>query len=447
MRKTGIGDFAFSFLANILNFGIGIILLPLVLKFLSASEVGLWYVFMAVNGLVLLFDAALSPSLARNGSYAFAGIEKLQKNGVIAQFSKYKAPNYVLLEGVFRAGKSIYGKISVISLTFLLSFGSIYIYIVSKDILEISHTIAWFVFVLGIFFNLKFGFWPSLLSGIGCVKEGQIAIICSKVMQLFITSIGLFLFKSILVLSVSFLLCGFILRWVSSYYYNKFVKKPNSNISTERIEINIQEIKEIVYHNSKKVLLWSLGNYVIANFGLFFITYKFNLVESAHYSITIQLFSVLVSLCSTVAYTYVPEVNKLVVNDQKQKIKEIISRSILFSIFSFVLGAIVIYFFAQPLLGIIKSNVFLLDKPFLIAISVIILLEMIHSECCVFITTFNYVPFAKSALLSGFLVILLTMLSFLYFKNLWAVLFARGVVQLAFNNWFWPKRLWSMLSR
>jgi O-antigen/teichoic acid export membrane protein len=441
---TRKSDFIYSFLANGFNFGIGIILLPLVLKSLSPAEIGLWYIFIGINGVSLLLDAALSPSIARNASYAWAGAFTLVKDGLTDKRPNNSEPNLELLRNVFYAGKIVYNKLSLWCFLTILLFGSIYIYIISKDIITPVHIVAWFVFVAGIFFNIKYGIWTSMLRGVGFIKEGQTAVIISKLVQLILTVVGLFFFKNILVLSLAFLLSGFILRYICSYYFSKNIPIEEKTESKKEL---VLQIKDIIIYNSNKVFLWSLGNFIVANFGLFFIAYKINLETSAQYSISLQLYSILLALCTTVPYTYVPQLNKLALNQDTSKIKQIVNKSLAFSVFSYALGFVVILYFANPVLMMLKSNVPLLESKYLILVGVLIFLEMIHSIACVFITTFNNIPFAKSSLISGGAVVLFTFLLFNFpnTSDILSVILARAVVQLLFNNWFWPLSLYKKL--
>lgn len=55
--------------------------LPLVLSLLDSEYVGLWYVFTAVSGFIVLFQAGFDPTFARNVAYCWSGARSFSKNG------------------------------------------------------------------------------------------------------------------------------------------------------------------------------------------------------------------------------------------------------------------------------------------------------------------------------------------------------------------------------
>lgn len=68
-------DIIWNYIGTLFSLSSSFILLPFVLIFLSPSELGLWYVFLAVNGLVSMFDFGFDPTFARNIAYAWSGAD------------------------------------------------------------------------------------------------------------------------------------------------------------------------------------------------------------------------------------------------------------------------------------------------------------------------------------------------------------------------------------
>ena len=58
------------------------------------------------------------------------------------------------------------------------------------------------------------------------------------------------------------------------------------------------------------------------------------------------------------------------------------------------------------------------------------------------IATSNEIPFVKANLISGFIIIILTTCSLQFTQlGLIGVILSEGIVELSYNNWKWPSRI------
>src|SRR5690606_17932517 len=89
---------AWSFLGTALRVGSGILLLPLLLRSLPKEQLGLWYVFISLGGLIGLLDMGFAPTASRAIAYLWAGAQELLPHGVQAVPEEHKGkPNRQLL--------------------------------------------------------------------------------------------------------------------------------------------------------------------------------------------------------------------------------------------------------------------------------------------------------------------------------------------------------------
>ena len=97
-------DIIWGYLAQFLNIGVGILILPMILKKLSSQELGIWYIFLAISNLVYLLDFGFLPTIQRNISYVFSGAQELKEEGI----SKIgKEINYQLLYDLIAVSKKL----------------------------------------------------------------------------------------------------------------------------------------------------------------------------------------------------------------------------------------------------------------------------------------------------------------------------------------------------
>ncbi len=67
------------------------------LRMLSSDELGIWYVFLAIGAMTQMLDMGFSPTITRNVSYAYAGAEKLEKEGIGNVGNGVQQINFILL--------------------------------------------------------------------------------------------------------------------------------------------------------------------------------------------------------------------------------------------------------------------------------------------------------------------------------------------------------------
>src|ERR1700687_134867 len=91
---------AWSLLGTILRIIGGLIVLPLSARKLTSDHLGLWYVFLSLQGIATLFDLGFSPAVVRAAGYLWAGARQLRPFGVQPIQESYErgaGPNYDLL--------------------------------------------------------------------------------------------------------------------------------------------------------------------------------------------------------------------------------------------------------------------------------------------------------------------------------------------------------------
>jgi hypothetical protein len=98
-----------GYLAQALNLGGGLLLLPISARFLSPEDLGLWFVFSALAGLAQLLELGFQPTFARNAAYVYAGAQQLVKTGLPERSDNDDpAVNLGLLSGLLAAARTVY---------------------------------------------------------------------------------------------------------------------------------------------------------------------------------------------------------------------------------------------------------------------------------------------------------------------------------------------------
>ena len=432
--KIAKSDIIWSYLGYILKFCSGFFLLPLLLVKLSSDELGVWYVFLSIGALIQLLDLGFSPTIMRNISYAFAGANTLQAEGISQQELTGK-PNYELIAKLLNISRKIYLIIASCALLLLLIFGSVYIYDITKSIENTDILIAWVIYAFGIFFNFFYSYWVPILIGVGKIKESQKATILSQIAYLGIAFIGLTYSWGLIAVSIAFLCSGFILRFFCRYYFRAYVEFPHVVIEKQEMKILFQN----VWYNAKKMGIVSFGAFLIVQANTLICSSFFALNIVASFGLTLQVINVLISFSRVLFSTYLPVINEARMKQDIEKLKREMSKTFVLGWIVYFVGALVILLWGNDILKLMHSKTLLLENSMTGLILLYLFLEFNHSNFATIITTKNEIPFVGASIFSGLGVVIVALINILYFNlGIWGMLLAQFIVQLAYNNWYWP---------
>ncbi|HCR2012775.1 TPA: hypothetical protein ONC52_004666, partial [Enterobacter asburiae] len=106
-------DVLWGYLSQFLSIASSLLLLPFILRYLGQEEIGLWYVFVALAGLVQLLEFGLLPTVSRFISYVYSGAKDITYNKTPE--CKDEEINKELLNDLIIAAREIYFKITTLA--------------------------------------------------------------------------------------------------------------------------------------------------------------------------------------------------------------------------------------------------------------------------------------------------------------------------------------------
>ncbi|STO32279.1 Polysaccharide biosynthesis protein [Fusobacterium necrogenes] len=426
-------DVLWGYLAQFLNIGVGVLILPVILRKLPSQELGIWYIFLAISNLVYLLDFGFLPTIQRNISYVFSGAQELKKEGIS---EVGREVNYQLLNDLIAMSKKLYRKVSMITLIICMTFGNIYIYSLSKNLENSKEIIiSWLCYILSIILNFYYYYFNALLRGRGLIGEANKIMIVSKIGLLIITIFFLNLNYGLLSLTFGNLVSVVITRILSyrAFYTNELKEKLKDK------KVIDKNLFEVILYNSKKIGLVSLGAFLILRGNTFIASKYLSLEIVGKYGLTLQIYGILGALSSMVFQTFIPKFSQYRLENNNKSLKELYSFAYLINILIYIFGVFFISLLAPKVLEILGTKTKLLDIRELIFIGIYLCLEVIHSNAAGVIATKNVIPYVKPSICSGIGIIVLSIILIKYFKlGLWGLLLSQFIVQLSYNNWKWP---------
>jgi O-antigen/teichoic acid export membrane protein len=437
IEHIGKKDIIWSYVATIFRVGAGIILWPFILSQMSAETVGIWNVMITIMGFVALLDFGFQPSFARNISYIFSGVTKLQKVGIQTAVSDGNI-NFSLLKGTLNAMRKFYRWMALGVFVILGIAGTAYFYYIlqkySGD--RTDAMIAWILLIAINSYNVYTLYYNALLLGKGYIRRERQIMILSQCVYLSLAIVLIYAGYGLTAI-VSSQAVSIILQRILSYrvFFTKELKQQL--LHTEADET--KDILKAISPNAVKVGLTQLGGFCVTKSALLIGSAFLTLEETACYGITLHIIDIL-ARCSTVYYQSItPKIAQSRANKDVIKLKYYFVCSIGILVATFLLGGAAIAFLGNWGLNMIGSETKFLPTIMLCVMLLVYLLETNHSIAAGFISADNRIPFFIPSLLSGLGTVVLLWLFLSIFKwGVWGMILSQGIAQLVYQNWKWP---------
>lgn len=431
-------DVIWGYFAQFFAIASGIITLPLILRMLSAEEIGMNYLMLTIGSMVSLFDFGFAPQFGRNITYVFSGTQKLKKEGVDV-INTGGEINYHLLATMIHTARFVYRRLAIIVLLIMISLGSLYIYKVTNGFANVDNSfIIWIVYSISTFFNIYYSYYTSLLTGKGLIMESRKATVYSRLAYIILTFVFLYSGMGLMGVALANLITPFFNRYISYHFFFTTEVKARINVfdisNHEKIELF-----KIIWYNARKLGLVFLGAFAISKLSMFLAGLYLSLKEIATYGLMMQLVGLIATVSGTLFGIYQPRFSALRVEGNNNLLFKEFAFTMNAYYFLYVLGTCCLLFLGPWALTLIGSNAVLPSLWILSIYALIIFLEGNHSNFATFIVTKNNIPFLESSLLSGGCIALGSFLSLKYTSfGIPGLILVQGLTQLVYANWKWP---------
>ena len=446
MKKISFNDLLWTYFSQFLNFGVGLVTLPFVLKLLNTNEIAINYLILTIGSMVSLLDLGFSTQFARSLTYLLSGSQKIIREGVYEAKDGANV-NYNLVAVLISTAKYFYLRVAVIALILMFTLGTFYFYTLTNGFSSIKNAIfLWILYSFSVFFNLYYMYYNSLLQGSGLIKELSIVTISSR---LFSVSITIILLSFDLGL-ISVVISNFISPFIGRFFAHNFFFKNTIGDNINGIRINKNDVKDMLSTlsvNGSKLGLVMVATFLGTKFSLFLSGIYLSFAQIASFGLMIQFVSILSAVSSNVFNVYLPEFASLQVKNDFDKLKKLLSSSMMMYYLLFVLGGIFILFILPLILNFIGSNAILPNRIVVFIFLFITLLENNHAHFGSIILSRNSIPFVFPGLFAGVITLVGSYLVLEFTSyNILGLVIVQGFSQALYNNWKWPKLVLNQLN-
>lgn len=428
-------DIIWSYLAKAFNLGIGLFTLPAILKLLNSDEVGVNYILVSINSMIVLFDMGFSSQFSRYLTYIFSGAQIIQKEGVASDYGDNI--NTHLLATTITTAKTIYRMLSALALLILLSFGTIYLYHVTNGFSTTSNLLlVWIIFCISAFFNLYYLYLNSFLTSRGLVKESNQASVLSRIVQLAILAPMLFMGYGLLSVVISNLVAPFAFR----FYAHKHFYSEDLRQMIKAETVNREEIKQtlrILFYNAKKIGVIAIFAALIGYASPLIIALYLPLSVVGSYGVLTQLVGIIGTMSCVVYTAKMPQFSNLILVQDSEGLKREFGLSMFFFYFIYVLGLCVLLFMPY-VFKLFNFSVTLPSVTLVFFYGVTRFIEQNQSAYCQLLVAQNKLLYYKSSIITC---IAMLVLLFVFLKlgwGLWGVVLSQALPLFAYCAWKWP---------
>jgi hypothetical protein len=195
-----------------------LLLLPLLNRYLSKEDFGMYWHFIYMVALVPLLDATFSVTIARNVGYALSGVKDLQAVG-IAELHEDREPNLRLLSDLLKATTRLYLYLCTFLMLLLGVGGTLLLADKFKETSSLKIAVAaWIVTLVSSPLELYTGSWLVFLRGLNRVVLTARLITLVQLSKLFFASIFLINGQGLLSVPLATLITAVGQRFVARYY-------------------------------------------------------------------------------------------------------------------------------------------------------------------------------------------------------------------------------------
>jgi hypothetical protein len=404
---------------SVLNYffqsGQPLILMPLAIAFLTAADSALWLYWGVVTSFAFLCDLGLKPTLAR--AYVF---------------TRENRPNSLNAQELNRLSRKIYCGLFALALIGACIFSVI----TSRNLINNTTapqlaTLATFILCLALAINIACMGQKAKLMGMGHQDIDKISDVLFNVTRTVAVALAIVATQNLLWVSLAYLLSSIVLFVFSSYKANEIQFK---NIP-ERKKTDPPEyspVKELAMVTGKSSIL-QISGFIVCNAVGIYIAQNSDPQLVANTLITIRCFAIIQSLSLMPLGVMLPEITRLWLRDEKDKVYGILLALTAMSLTIFVLLAALLYGPGSIVIQHLKDGANLIERTTFFIICTTYFLEVHHVIHATVYMQRNSVPFVLTALISAAVILIL---GTLYQGDLFALCVIQFSAQLLTNNWY-----------
>ena len=409
------GGLFFTFTSIIVSF----VQLRLILDFLPVNLAGIWLLFITVGTYIAFFDLGLSPTLSREIGFALGiGQQPNQQARLIADL-------LATCNRLFHLSAT-----AVFFLAAIIGGYLVWVTVPPHNFKDVAW--AWFIFSGGAAFNLWASSSFAALYGLGYVGTERMIRSISLLVGLCLTAAALYEKFGIIGLAVVWAAQGGVARLIAKrILYNKY-----PDLLSIRGVASL-DVARIVVGPSLKWAAMGLGAILVLQTDNAVIAVMLGPADIPQYEAVAKIAITTMTLAMLLVTAISPHISKAYAEKNLPFVTKLLSRSVRLSVAVVVSLVSFIAVFGDVIITLWLGPGRFVGFPVLWTLLIMVILEVHHVSMATATMATGYLPFARPALLAGFLNLIISVILARYL-GLWGVALGTLLAQLLTNNWYAP---------
>jgi O-antigen/teichoic acid export membrane protein len=413
----------------------GLITLPIVLRVLTASDLGMFYVFASITAILPIIDFGFTPTVTRFVSYATAGATELQAQGVPST-ERHLPPNKALLWRLLFTYRKLYRLLALVAFVLLALWGTWNVNINAAETSSLRLTwSAWGVTLLAAVVEIYAGWWNTFLRGMNEVLLSARLAVLGYVLQLILACAMLLLGFGLLSLPLASLVGSLLQRSLSRVHCLRLLEPKPIGLDKH----GDLSLLRIVWPNTWRLGIQHLSIYLGTKVPQLIFAAVFGTAVYSRYGLTVQI----VGLCSAMASVWTlvrwPLVAQLQSRADSAALQRVVRPASRLQVLTYCVLAVGAVATTPWVLAHIGSHKEVVATKWFILLAVTAFLDLRFAFWTTLLSTANRVPFLWPTVATN-LVILATLVGLWATGelDLWALVIVPLIIGAAFNYWYWP---------
>ncbi len=415
-----------------------IVLIPFILKEFNPAEISLWYLFATIAGFNFIFELGFGPSFIRAISYGLGGASSMNNNKGNGK------PNLLFIGNIWQNIKLVYAILTILILLILVIFGQ---YIIAKPISLMTYPkdgwTSWIIMIVGISFSFWGNIFAIFLQGSNKItlfrRYETIFSLCSIIscaigIQLGINFVGLILLsQSWNVISVirNYLICK------KDDLYNKIKSKFTIYVDKSLITD--------LWSTSWRSAIGIIMSYGIINSSALYFAQSDDAKQVSSYLFCYRILQIIINFSMAPFYTKVPELSRLYITNDREKLLKSAKKGMIVSHFTFVISTILVGITAPYALEVIGSSIQFIEAKLWALLIFAFFIERFGAMHMQLYSISNNIIWHITNSITGIILLILLIFTIPSF-NFYAFPISMIVAYLSFYSWYAAKKSYKLLN-
>jgi len=435
VRRLSGSTVVWSWGFNFLRLASGLLLLPLLLRLLPKTDLGMYYVFLNLSAIVIVLDLGFSPTVGRFINYAMGGAKTLSAIGVAAEAPDGE-PNFRLLWELLHTSRVFYRLVTLATVLILGTLGSLVVWYNVDHTSSVATTwLAWGISITAVAAETYFNVWNIFLRNLNQVLAATRISMLAYALRLVLACLLLLAGGGLLSLPAASLVTSFVIRNLSR---RRCLRALAATPAPERVDWRAHV--RTMWPNTWRLGLYYGGAYLSTNANVLLCSFMFGLEGSAEYGLSLQVINIVGGMAAVWTAVKWPLMGQFIARRNIDGLRRVLWPRLWLQLATYLCLAAAAISAGPFLIRFVGSDKEMLPVTWMVLMAANGLLEAHCSVWNTLISMWNQLPMVWASLATNVVSLGLNIV-FVFMPHAQPGVLVLGpfLASAALNYWFWPR--------